>query len=342
MPTNAFVDATTLSRYFEYVWKAEVINSVPTLKQIPWEHLKTSLEPLEFLTRLVTYDTIYFDPLALTTVAYNQVPKEYEGMLVERDLDDDQRQDIDKKALESLSLLKKIRLLKPGEEEAISLDFFENGEKNYHDNLFEHSRPSLADSTNSEERAFYYFQLVNTLKYSGIISPLKQKYISELELSVVDRFKQVDRELGEPLNQEDWSTQLGRTPGPPLLEMIWDHALKKDLTLLDAAIDIRHSEEAIAFRRWIGRLHYLYGGSGEDINMANSELAEMQSLVESWVEQGNFDYNVRFAPVRETFFNLIPGYEYIGRIIEKVWPEKWNIILNKDKKALFIASMYKA
>jgi hypothetical protein len=151
--------------------------------------------------------------------------------------------------------------------------------------------------------------------HDAVVNSVSQHVFSELPRSIID----------------------SSTSHPILEELILKHAIKNRMPLFDSAIQIRESDEAVAYRKWLGDLqNETLRKTHASALRVEKAMREVAAVADEWGKRGSTDYGVKYK-VRN--FSL-RGVPVVGDLIEK-FTVLDPCIFGRKSHLNFIASWYK-
>lgn len=195
------------------------------------------------------------------------------------------------------------------------------GQKLYHDELATRQdivRFTFADTNDSFRRLLYYLELARAARRPVILSPRKEARLKELSAqyvkianvhaNIVNMTAALRQELRDGLYSER------ELPIPALSEYIILTALDNKVSLLEAALLVRASREAVAYRAWLRERQKEVNIGWALSSSYKSEIAKLQTIVDDWSRTRDPREGVRF---RTRSLN-IEGVPYIGWLAKLV------------------------
>src|ERR1041384_2680417 len=209
-------------------------------------------------------------------------------------------------------------------------DYWDGAAKSYHDTLFreymekaEHRLSSalLANSTYSAPRVFYSSEIARSLRVPLFLHPLKESLIERMRGDLNDvvtaSFSDVERAIDQHYAKsvENALASLNQSISvatPPLTAYIFRTAEAKNLSLLEAALAMRETKEAVEFRKWLSKVQRkLMADDTATRAIAAKDLNDLLKLVEDWGEHSDprrgSTHQVRTFKPGELKFSGIPG-----------------------------------
>jgi len=222
--------------------------------------------------------------------------------------------------------------------------FWSSVDKNYHDAMrsaHDHLIPaSLANSNDTIGRAFFYLEFARHLGHALLLSKDKRRWLDimgeKLKLSLHEKLKQsVDAKMIDEAFQEQ------PVATPPVAELILYKAIVEGMPMIDAALEIRQSREAIDYRVLLSELRIAESsGSRPSIVQAQTKLRELDALVQQWRLAGDTSIGIVWK-VRTLKFGKIPKIGWLADFAGMSEIKIHDLILNQPPGYLaFVASWY--
>lgn len=206
---------------------------------------------LDVLSRLVVYDYLVVDHNALECLHVGDVlvPSVIRETEIPQSLYIDSWKEV--KASRSLSQSFPIQLSDD--------KWFDHPDKNWMDFISTMAPTQLASSNDSVGRTFFYLRVAGTAHVPLLLSPQKAKNLEEVENKVIPEIfkslqEKVDAALMSKINaifSTKGDENVVTVQEPPLVDWIIRNAEINGLSLLESALALRETKEAIAFRIWL-------------------------------------------------------------------------------------------
>jgi hypothetical protein len=199
------------------------------------------------------------------------------------------------------------------------------------------------------QRAFFYLELSKLARVPAFVSQTKQEILEQLDKSVHEAFRKLQPEI-------DDAVMRGSTPGllgdvsqyfdievPPLVEYIWRHAYREDISLLESALELHDSREAEGFREWLGKIERkLLSRNRPEIREAQKDIQELERRVQEW--SNTFDVNLGVKYEKRT--GKVGGVPAIGWILDLFGFSEIEyddpLLTPPERYVSFIANWYKS
>jgi hypothetical protein len=227
--------------------------------------------------------------------------------------------------------------------------WFDHPDKNWMDLISTMAPTQLANSNDSVGRTFFYLRVAGTAHVPLLLSPQKAENLEKVEYKVIPEiFKslqgRVDAALMSKVNaifstKED--ENVVTVQEPPLVDWIIRNAETHGLSLLDSALALRETKEAIAFRVWLKGIQSDIT-SGDRVRIQKAALAAVSAdkYINEWTEAFDPQYGI-YKKKRSLKLGKIPvvGWLFDLFSVDGVTIND-RILTNPEGHLAFFARMY--
>jgi hypothetical protein len=205
---------------------------------------------------------------------------------------------------------------------------YHGGDERFHDLLFASGlggKCAFAETSETVERALFYLEVSKHTLAPVVTSPEKSEFLATLKAKIT---QEVHTKITE-IFSEPWRERITKEFGescaplamqfPPVVEMIIRDAIEKEKPFLDCALDLRQSEPAKEYRKYLSYLHRDFrDGDARTLNDYGERLATLRDIAKQWASSKN----VRLGVSQRHLLPDLSAIPYLGDIAKLLGLDK--------------------
>jgi hypothetical protein len=177
----------------------------------------------------------------------------------------------------------------------------------------------FAGSDESIQRAIFYLEVANSSSTPVLISAKKRGMLDALKLNAERVAHQyIESAINAAFKEKATSETFAHFAGasvelPSMLEMILARALTYEESLMDAAMSIRTSPYATAYRRYLHDLQKKLKAGRLERGLIATEMAKLKATVSEWLKNGDARIRIDYVK-RELQYSKIPTIGWVTEL----------------------------